>query len=113
MAQAAKRVTLPELRKSEDVKPVKKTPIHYPFWFGGSASCLATFFTHPLDLGKSLRSSFVQHVGFLADNWNSKGITYGVACACCILTILGPTTNTGDSWRTIKYDANVFSCHED
>ncbi|KAF5846736.1 hypothetical protein GGP41_004778 [Bipolaris sorokiniana] len=69
MAQAAKRVTLPELRKSEDVKPVKKTPIHYPFWFGGSASCLATFFTHPLDLG--------------------------------------PTTNTGDSWRTIKYDANT------
>ncbi|EMD96057.1 hypothetical protein COCC4DRAFT_184185 [Bipolaris maydis ATCC 48331] len=52
MAQAAKRVTLPELRKSEDVKPVKKTPIHYPFWFGGSASCFATFFTHPLDLVK-------------------------------------------------------------
>ncbi|KAI5791623.1 oxoglutarate/malate carrier protein [Peziza echinospora] len=24
----------------------------YPFWFGGSASCLAAFFTHPLDLVK-------------------------------------------------------------
>lgn len=38
----------PELRKSEDV--VSK-PVHYPFWFGGSASCCAALFTHPLDLG--------------------------------------------------------------
>ena len=37
------------MRKSEDV--VNK-PVHYPFWFGGSASCCATLFTHPLDLGK-------------------------------------------------------------
>jgi dicarboxylate transporter 10 len=28
---------------------VKK--IHYPFWFGGSASCFAAGVTHPLDLG--------------------------------------------------------------
>ena len=26
--------------------------IHYPFWFGGSASCFAATVTHPLDLGK-------------------------------------------------------------
>ncbi|OSS50364.1 hypothetical protein B5807_05070 [Epicoccum nigrum] len=38
-----------EVRKSEDV--VAKT-VHYPFWFGGSASCCATLFTHPLDLVK-------------------------------------------------------------
>lgn len=25
--------------------------IHYPFWFGGSASCFAAMVTHPLDLG--------------------------------------------------------------
>lgn len=30
-------------------KVVKK--IHYPFWFGGSASCFAAAVTHPLDLG--------------------------------------------------------------
>ncbi|KAL4933429.1 putative mitochondrial dicarboxylate carrier [Aspergillus undulatus] len=29
--------------------PVKK--VHYPFWFGGSASCFAAAVTHPLDLG--------------------------------------------------------------
>jgi dicarboxylate transporter 10 len=53
MAAFRKPVSVPELRKSEDVKPgIKKTPIHYPFWFGGSASCFATFFTHPLDLGE-------------------------------------------------------------
>ncbi|KAF2460611.1 mitochondrial carrier domain-containing protein [Lineolata rhizophorae] len=39
--------------------PPKKTelrpagpPIHYPFWFGGSASCFAACVTHPLDLVK-------------------------------------------------------------
>lgn len=53
MADVTKKVSVAELRKSEDVKPIKKTPVHYPFWFGGSASCFATFFTHPLDLGKS------------------------------------------------------------
>jgi len=29
-----------------------KGPIHYPFWFGGSASCFAASVTHPLDLVK-------------------------------------------------------------
>ncbi|EME87810.1 uncharacterized protein MYCFIDRAFT_129539 [Pseudocercospora fijiensis CIRAD86] len=33
--------------KSQDVKA-----IHYPLWFGGSASCLAACVTHPLDLCK-------------------------------------------------------------
>ena len=28
----------------------KNAPIHYPFWFGGSASCFAACVTHPLDL---------------------------------------------------------------
>lgn len=54
MAVLTKKVSAPELKKSEDVK---KTPIHYPFWFGGSASCFATFFTHPLDLGKQISLS--------------------------------------------------------
>jgi dicarboxylate transporter 10 len=29
----------------------KKQIIHYPFWFGGSASSMAACVTHPLDLG--------------------------------------------------------------
>lgn len=33
------------------VPPKKK--VHYPFWFGGSASCCAAAVTHPLDLGKA------------------------------------------------------------
>lgn len=37
-----------EVKKSSDVV---KMQVHYPFWFGGSASCFATLFTHPLDLG--------------------------------------------------------------
>ncbi|KAF9883576.1 hypothetical protein FE257_003175 [Aspergillus nanangensis] len=35
------------------VAPVKK--VHYPFWFGGSASCFAAAVTHPLDLAALLR----------------------------------------------------------
>lgn len=34
-------------RKSNDVQ---HGPIHYPLWFGGSASCFAACVTHPLDL---------------------------------------------------------------
>jgi solute carrier family 25 (mitochondrial dicarboxylate transporter), member 10 len=34
-------------------KPLPKQ-IHYPFWFGGSASSFAACVTHPLDLGTSL-----------------------------------------------------------
>jgi hypothetical protein len=37
-------------KKKDDA--LAKTPIHYPFWFGGSASCLAACVTHPLDLRK-------------------------------------------------------------
>jgi hypothetical protein len=29
----------------------KQKKVHYPFWFGGSASCFAAAVTHPLDLG--------------------------------------------------------------
>lgn len=29
-------------------------PIHYPLWFGGSASCFAASVTHPLDLSKAV-----------------------------------------------------------
>lgn len=33
-------------------KTVLPGPIHYPFWFGGSAACMAACVTHPLDLIK-------------------------------------------------------------
>ncbi|KAF2668341.1 mitochondrial carrier [Microthyrium microscopicum] len=45
-------------RTSSSVKPpgprkvTTSTAIHYPFWFGGSASSLAACVTHPLDLVK-------------------------------------------------------------
>lgn len=31
----------------------ERRKVHYPFWFGGSASCCAAAVTHPLDLGKN------------------------------------------------------------
>jgi dicarboxylate transporter 10 len=39
----------PQPQQHHQKKVVKK--IHYPFWFGGSASCFAAAVTHPLDLG--------------------------------------------------------------
>jgi solute carrier family 25 (mitochondrial dicarboxylate transporter), member 10 len=36
--------------------PTTQRPLHYPFWFGGSASSMAACVTHPLDLGKPLSS---------------------------------------------------------
>lgn len=33
------------------VQTSKPKQVHYPFWFGGSASCFAAGVTHPLDLG--------------------------------------------------------------
>jgi dicarboxylate transporter 10 len=49
MASTAK---LEMSHSSQVAAPVKK--VHYPFWFGGSASCFAAAVTHPLDLGESL-----------------------------------------------------------
>ncbi|KAG2235967.1 mitochondrial carrier domain-containing protein [Thamnidium elegans] len=34
------------------LKPNQTTAIQSPFWFGGAASCLATFVSHPFDLTK-------------------------------------------------------------
>ena len=41
------------LTKSEHKDVSNENPVRHPFWFGGSASCLAAAFTHPLDLGES------------------------------------------------------------
>ena len=43
-------------------EPLSKTQhIHYPFWFGGSASCFAACVTHPLDLG-GFGQTFEEHM---------------------------------------------------
>jgi hypothetical protein len=45
-----------------------KRPIHYPFWFGGSASSMAACVTHPLDLGKLLSCSRYTIISVLIDS---------------------------------------------
>ena len=48
--------------------------IHYPFWFGGSASCFAAAVTHPLDLSTSARPFSKRTSKRLkANRVNSKG----------------------------------------
>lgn len=45
----------------------KPKQVHYPFWFGGSASCFAASVTHPLDLGMLLISSlnYIPYANFV------------------------------------------------
>lgn len=50
MASSAK-LEVSQPQQTAQPPPVKK--VHYPFWFGGSASCFAAGVTHPLDLGKA------------------------------------------------------------
>lgn len=50
----------PRSRVASVSMPAQSKPkkVHYPFWFGGSASCFAAGVTHPLDLGKSSSHTF-------------------------------------------------------
>ncbi|KAK9574331.1 Mitochondrial dicarboxylate transporter [Aspergillus fumigatus] len=41
-----------KLEESQQAARAAVKKVHYPFWFGGSASCFAAMVTHPLDLVK-------------------------------------------------------------
>lgn len=41
-----------KLEESQQAARAAVKKVHYPFWFGGSASCFAAMVTHPLDLGE-------------------------------------------------------------
>ncbi|KAJ5899325.1 Mitochondrial dicarboxylate transporter [Penicillium taxi] len=51
MADSGKLLESPATRVAA-LAPAKSKKVHYPFWFGGSASCFAACVTHPLDLVK-------------------------------------------------------------
>ncbi|KAH7392715.1 mitochondrial carrier domain-containing protein [Pyrenochaeta sp. MPI-SDFR-AT-0127] len=87
MAALTKQMSAPEMKKSLDVK---KTPIQYPFWFGGSASCFATLFTHPLDLAQvrlqtqaasGTRLNMVQMFNHVIKNDGALGLYKGISAA--------------------------------
>ncbi|KAH8427519.1 putative mitochondrial dicarboxylate carrier [Aspergillus melleus] len=67
--------------------PVKK--VHYPFWFGGSASCFAAAVTHPLDLvkvrlqtrGPGAPSTMVGTFGHVLKNDGFLGLYSGLSAA--------------------------------
>ena len=49
-----KMATSAKTEVSQPVRAPAAGKAHYPFWFGGSASCFAAGVTHPLDLGTSI-----------------------------------------------------------
>jgi hypothetical protein len=104
MAALTKKVSAPEVSKSKDVKV---TPISYPFWFGGSASCFATIFTHPLDLGQFSKSG--------GEYWltlaQSRYIPLDPSRYTVILTSQGPITNTSHRCSTVEHASNVQPCY--
>jgi hypothetical protein len=100
MAALTKKISAPEVSKSKDVKV---TPISYPFWFGGSASCFATVFTHPLDLGQCPEDG--------SEYWltlaQSRYIPLGPTRYTVILTSQGPITNTSHRRSAVEHASNV------
>lgn len=64
-------------------------PIHYPFWFGGSAAALATVVTHPLDLVKvrmqtrapDAPKTMVGTFSFIFRNEGPKGLYKGLSAS--------------------------------
>ncbi|KAJ9484225.1 hypothetical protein VN97_g9159 [Penicillium thymicola] len=58
MADSGKMLEVsPHSRVPVHTPQSKPKQVHYPFWFGGSASCFAASVTHPLDLGMLFISS--------------------------------------------------------
>nr|GFD54055.1 hypothetical protein [Tanacetum cinerariifolium] len=78
---------------------VQQKSIHYPFWFGGSASCCAAGVTHPLDLRRLLLCRTEDYVL----NCSSQGsLSPDPTARFAKLThAAGPIADAG-SWRTTK-----------
>lgn len=79
-----------------------RKPIHYPFWFGGSASSMAACVTHPLDLVKvrlqtrtsSMPSSMVGTFVHVVKNEGLRGLYSGIS-ASLLRQITYSTTRFG------------------
>ncbi|KAF2847732.1 mitochondrial carrier [Plenodomus tracheiphilus IPT5] len=110
MAVFTKDVSVKNAQKSEDVNTnigIKKAPISYPFWFGGSASCFATVFTHPLDLVKvrlqtqaasGVKLNMVQMFGHVLKADGISGLYKGLSAA---------------QLRQVTYSMTRFGIYED
>ncbi|KAK9778677.1 putative Dicarboxylate carrier protein [Seiridium cardinale] len=79
---------LPVTKPKIAMKPLPK-PVHYPFWFGGSASSFAACVTHPLDLVKvrlQLRSgnapsTMLGTFGYIVRNEGIFGLYSGLSAS--------------------------------
>lgn len=77
--------------QNADMKKPKKSsaPIHYPFWFGGSAAALAAIVTHPLDLVKvrmqvrvpDAPKTMVGTFGYVLRNEGALGLYSGLSAS--------------------------------
>ncbi|KAF2470604.1 mitochondrial carrier [Lindgomyces ingoldianus] len=120
MPTLTKQVTATELKKSGDVK---KTIIHYPFWFGGSASSLAACFTHPLDLVQvrlqtqahhGVRRNMLQMFVHVAQDDGIKGLYRGLSAAqlrqlTYSMTRFGVYEELKDKFTTSKSEPSFFT----
>ncbi|RAK96275.1 putative mitochondrial dicarboxylate carrier [Aspergillus ibericus CBS 121593] len=87
MASGAKLETSHPPQPAVVSTPAKK--VHYPFWFGGSASCMAAAVTHPLDLvkvrlqtrGPGAPSTMIGTFGHVVKNDGLRGLYSGLSAA--------------------------------
>lgn len=89
-AESISTATESKLKKPAVNKPKSGSPpIHYPFWFGGSAAALAAVVTHPLDLVKvrlqtrtpDAPKSMVGTFGYIAKNEGLIGLYSGLSAS--------------------------------
>ncbi|KAH1557812.1 hypothetical protein KXX57_000029 [Aspergillus fumigatus] len=97
-----------KLEESQQAARAAVKKVHYPFWFGGSASCFAAMVTHPLDLGippYSLRATLVSSVPFhfVYTTLIDAPMNYRFACKHLSAAIL----------RQITYSTTRFGIYEE
>ncbi|KAJ5776181.1 uncharacterized protein N7511_001192 [Penicillium nucicola] len=89
MADSGKMMEAPAHRVAPVQTPSKPKQLHYPFWFGGSASCFAAAVTHPLDLVKvrlqtrapDAPRTMVGTFGHIVKNTGFTGLYSGLSAA--------------------------------
>ncbi|KAJ5773019.1 hypothetical protein N7457_007915 [Penicillium paradoxum] len=89
MVDSGKMLVAPRVVPVQTPAQSKPNKVHYPFWFGGSASCFAAAVTHPLDLVKvrlqtrapDAPKTMVGTFGHIVKNAGVTGLYSGLSAA--------------------------------
>jgi hypothetical protein len=97
-----------KLEDSQQLARAVVKKVHYPFWFGGSASCFAAMVTHPLDLvkvrlqtrGPGAPTSMVGTFGHILKHNGVLGLYSGV-CTISAWIVIRKTQRRKSPWISL------------